>query len=253
MKARKHQPPLSIFFIPHFFLQTQSKQIGTMRVSSHAIALLTLLAATEGFAPSVSLSRKSVPLFANLHEFDYLLGEQAVHQQPRSRKALLPREQVKLTSSMIVTSEEALDDGYTDEDFMADSETVEADEYGEEVGKITTFQQKSSSNGVVEWIKQADLQEILWTLAVPAVVGTIAFRFVTGKVTTKLEGNADELLNSFANDMVYNDGDFEEMKLCQKDYAARLLWLGPKRNDAMLKTYLEMYAKKKTVTPKAIR
>lgn len=229
-----------------------------MRVSCQAIALLNILVVSNGFQPSVSFVKKT-SLFANLHEFDYLLGENSGNhnqQQPLSRRALLPFDAKVRHASLVaedVAQNSAVDDGYTDEDFLAESETAEVDEYGLEVGKLTTFQEKQASNGAMDWIKQADLQEILWTLAVPAVVGTIGFRYLSGKVSTKLEGNADELLDSFATEMLYHDGDFEEMKMCQKDYGKRLLWLGPKRNDVMLKKYLELYAKKKTVTPKAIR
>lgn len=229
-----------------------------MRVSSQAITLLSLLASSNGFLPSVSFVKKT-SLLANLHEFDYLLGENSGNlnqQKPLSRRALLPFDaKVKQTSLVAeeVAQQSAVDDGYTDEDFLAESETAEVNEYGQEVGKLNTFQEKQASNGAVDWIKQADLQEILWTLAVPAVVGTIGFRYVSEKVSTKLEGNAGDLLDSFATEMLYHDGDFEEMKMCQKDYGKRLLWLGLKRNDAMLKKYLELYAKKKTVTPKAIR
>ena len=228
-----------------------------MRVSSQAIALWSLLAHTEGFAPSVSFVKKSALFGArNLHEFDFLLGEHSGNQQPlaRSRRGLLPiengKQQVRLTSAVMeteaVASEEAVYDGYSDEDFLED-------EYSEEVGKITTFQEKKATNGALEWVKQADLQEILWTIAVPAVVVAIGVQFLTKKASAKMEGNADELLESFATEMMYHDGDFEEMKACQKDYGTRLLWLGPKKNDIMLKKYLELYAKKKTVTPKAIR
>ena len=228
-----------------------------MRVSSQAIALWSLLASTDGFAPSVSFVKKTALFGAkNLHEFDYLLGEHSGNQQPvaRSRRGLFPiengKQQLRLTSAVMeaeaAVSEESLYDGYTEEDFLED-------EYSEQVGKITTFEEKKATNGALEWVKQADLQEILWTVAVPAVVVAIGVQFLTKKASAKMEGNADELLESFATEMMYYDGDFEEMKMVQKDYGTRLLWLGPKKNDIMLKKYLETYAKKKTVTPKAIR
>jgi hypothetical protein len=42
------------------------------------------------------------------------------------------------------------------------------------------------------------------------------------------------------------------MELCVKDYKTKLVWMGPAKSDAMLKRYLEAYAKKKTVSPQAI-
>ena len=52
--------------------------------------------------------------------------------------------------------------------------------------------------------------------------------------------------------MLYHDGDFDEMKLCYSEYKRKLVWMGPNRKPAMLKRYLEDFAKKKTVSPAAI-
>jgi hypothetical protein len=59
-------------------------------------------------------------------------------------------------------------------------------------------------------------------------------------------------LDNFAKEMIYHDGDFDEMKMAVADYSKRLLWMGPAKKDKMLKKYLEVYAKKKTVSPKSI-
>ena len=60
-------------------------------------------------------------------------------------------------------------------------------------------------------------------------------------------------MDSFASEMIYHDGDFEEMKLCHADYSKKLVMLGPSKTSTMLKRYLELYAKKRTVSPQAIR
>jgi hypothetical protein len=52
--------------------------------------------------------------------------------------------------------------------------------------------------------------------------------------------------------MIYHDGDYKEMELCYKDYSKKLLYMGPLKSDAMIKRYLELYSKKKTVSPQAI-
>merc|ERR1712021_231412 len=59
-------------------------------------------------------------------------------------------------------------------------------------------------------------------------------------------------LESFASEMIYHDGDFEEMKLCYLDFSKKLAFLGPSKSSTMLKKYLETYAKKRTVSPQAI-
>lgn len=68
----------------------------------------------------------------------------------------------------------------------------------------------------------------------------------------KMVGKSDEMLDDYANEMIYHDGDFEEMKLCHEDYGKKLMWMGPSKGELMIKRYLEFYAKKKTVSPQAI-
>merc|ERR1712003_219178 len=53
--------------------------------------------------------------------------------------------------------------------------------------------------------------------------------------------------------MIYHDGNEEEMRMCYGDYGRQLLWMGPRKNDAMIKRYLQAYAKKRTVSPQSIR
>jgi hypothetical protein len=90
------------------------------------------------------------------------------------------------------------------------------------------------------------------TLIIPGIVAFAASRWVLNKVGKKVTKTSDETLDSFATEMLYHDGDFQEMELCVKDYQTKLVWMGPAKSDAMLKRYLESYAKKKTVSPQAI-
>lgn len=60
------------------------------------------------------------------------------------------------------------------------------------------------------------------------------------------------MLTKYANEMVFHDGDFEEMEMCHKDYKKRLFSLGPKKKGAMMKRFLEVYAKKKPVSPQSV-
>jgi hypothetical protein len=240
-----------------------------MRFSVQALAIVVASgAATSAFVVPGAFVKKS-PLLAgkNLHEFDYLLGEGNIAPQhqttPVSRRVILPstssqsqkqQQRVQLTSSAApaASMEETASTEY--DEFAEEMEgDYSEEEMSGEVDKIASYQEQSTRSAISEYFAQADIQELAWTLFVPAVVLTIGIKFAYGKLSTKVEGNKDELLDNFAREMLYHDGDFEEMKLCQKDYARKLLWLGPKRNDAMLKRYLETYAKKKTVSPRAIR
>ena len=128
-------------------------------------------------------------------------------------------------------------------------------DYTEQLNKIQQFDDQQQSRGfnLNEFMKNADIGDIVVTLAIPTIIAFVGIRFASGKVYNYLEGKADTTLDSFATEMMYHDGDFEEMKMCKDDYSRRLSWLGPKKNNAMLKRYLETYSKKKTVSPQSIR
>jgi rubrerythrin len=100
-------------------------------------------------------------------------------------------------------------------------------------------------------LKNMDLQDIIATLILPSVVVFAAGRWGFNKVYGKVQVRTEALLDSFAKEMLYHDGDYNEMKLCIQDYNQKLIYL-PNRRDVMLKRYLAAYAKKKTVSPLAI-
>ena len=116
--------------------------------------------------------------------------------------------------------------------------------------KIQQYQQVSKPT-LEQRLKQMDLQDLIATLVLPSIVLFAAGRWVYNRVASRVEDKVDETLDSFAREMLYHDGDFNEMKLCIQDYSKKLLAL-PNRKSAMLKRYLEDYAKKKTVSPQAI-
>jgi hypothetical protein len=129
-----------------------------------------------------------------------------------------------------------------------------ADSLESQIGKIHQFQeQKQKGLDLESRLKQMDLQDIVVTFILPAVAVFAALRWTFNRVANKVEANADATLESFANEMIYHDGDYDEMKLCVSDFSRRLVWMGPAKTDAMLKRYLQTYAKKKTVSPRAIR
>jgi hypothetical protein len=98
-----------------------------------------------------------------------------------------------------------------------------------------------------------DLQDIVSTLIIPSIALFAGGRWVYNRAANRIGESIGDQLDSFASEMIYHDGDFEEMKLCQSDYSKKLVVLGPRKTPAMLKRYLALYAKKRTVSPQAIR
>jgi hypothetical protein len=121
-----------------------------------------------------------------------------------------------------------------------------------QLNKIEQYQEQRQTNSLEAKFKSMDLQDIVLTLLIPGIVAFAASRWVLNRVGKKVSKTSDETLDSFATEMLYHDGDFQEMELCVKDYQTKLVWMGPAKSDAMLKRYLEAYAKKKTVSPQAI-
>lgn len=102
------------------------------------------------------------------------------------------------------------------------------------------------------YMKGKDFGEVFFTVLVPVIAGYYLSKKAFAEGSARVEGKADSLLDSYADEMIFHDGDFEEMKLCHSDYNKKLTWMGTKKSDSMIKRYLEFYAKKKTVSPQAI-
>jgi hypothetical protein len=235
-----------------------------MRVSALALAALTLSATitnafvVPSFARPASKSLKS----AKLHEFDHLLQEgehiaNALTKTTRHRVVIPGSPDDSRAIQMTSTQRAATFPGAPSMDNDIEEAEEDVDEYGdmytEQLNKIQEYESERKGFNLNEYLKNSDMGDIIVTLAIPSVIAIVGLRFVYGKVFNFLEEKADVTLVSFAKEMIYHDGDFEEMKMCKDDYARRLAWMGPKRNDAMLKRYLEVYAKKKTVSPQSIR
>ena len=239
-----------------------------MRVSALALVALTLSVTVSNafvvpsFARSASRSLKAV----NLHEFDYLLQEgehmaNAVTKTTRHRVVIPGSPDDSRAIQMTSTQQRATFPGAPTTSSIENNDSEEAeeevDEYGdmymEQRTKIQQYDSKRKGFNLNEYLKNNDMGDIVVTLAIPSILAFVSLRFVYGKVLHILENKADVTLDSFASEMIYHDGDFEEMNMCKDDYARRLAWMGPKRNDSMLKRYLQMYAKKKTVSPQSIR
>lgn len=119
--------------------------------------------------------------------------------------------------------------------------------------KSQPVQKTPMSVSVLNFLKGKDFGEIFFTVLVPVIGGYYLTKKAYANVSTRVDDKAEDTLDDYANEMIYHDGDFEEMKLAHSDYSKKLVFLGPKKTDAMIKRYLEFYAKKKTVSPQAIR
>jgi len=103
-----------------------------------------------------------------------------------------------------------------------------------------------------ELVENRDYNRIITSYFVPITALGVGAVWGSRKLIEKYNGKMDGLLTSYANEMVYHDGDYEEMQMCYDDYKKRLMSLGPKKKDKMMVRYLELYAKKKPVSPQAI-
>ncbi len=229
-----------------------------MQVSSHVLTWALLANAGDAFRPfhiQTSTTRHSRLLAqTKLHEFDYLLGENAQfgngQQQVQSRRRIYLNDE----RSTVLASTTFAQPG-TDEETLFD----DADPYAEIGLEVTTPQlekiqrEQTISEKIESKLKTMDLQDIVSTLVIPSIVLFAGGRWVYNRASSRVSTSLDDVLDSFASEMIYHDADFEEMKLCHADYSKKLMVMGPRKTQAMLKRYLQLYAKKRTVSPQAIR
>jgi hypothetical protein len=253
-----------------------------MRVSTAAVVLIALLPSPiSAFSPvQFSSSRvKTTKLAANsnnLHEFDYLLGENSIpqlqpaaqqQQQLLSRRKIYLHDERKTVLTSSTFSQPGVDEQTLKEYMEQAQQNTGGDSYDPyaDVGLEETAAQmqkiqlhddslsSSMSAKVESKLKTMDLQDIIGTLILPSIVAFAGGRWVYNRVSSKVGGAVEASLDSFATEMIYHDGDFDEMKMCVSDYGKKLVWLGPQKSRTMLKRYLELYAKKRTVSPRSIR
>ena len=241
-----------------------------------------------------SVGTQKSTCFMTNGEFDYLLNEgsgslnyQQEKQQQNSgrisRRNIIcvpeSSEAATLVSSAAAPVEELTlgspsssadpfgDNSYEESDFGAEGITDglpgpkrvdHAEEYLRRKQAAAVKTQPSDSKGLSQklgnYVKGKDFGELIFSVFIPLTAGYWIIKQVFDKASDNVAQSAEQTLEDYANEMVFHDGDFEEMKLCHNDYSKKkLVWLGPKKKDAMMKRYLEIYAKKKTVTPQAIR
>lgn len=264
-----------------------------MKIISSAVALLITAESQIARAftlPSPSFTRNSVSLRES-NEFDFILNEGSAVENALIKKVIksdmnrnhiisLPDSSAAITLTSSMTFEEASGMFSDTED-----EGDESGDFGGEFNYLSTETEQSSgtpnadprvaeiirkekdqvamksqpadttpfSVKTLNYLKGKDFGEIFFTVLVPVIGGYFLLKKAYEKVSDQVETKADDTLDAYANEMIYHNGDFEEMKLAHMDYVKKLVFLGPKKNDAMLKRFLESYAKKVTVSPQAIR
>jgi hypothetical protein len=231
-----------------------------------AVCML-LESSVNGFRPTVLVTRQSqqrrLPLFAdpnnniNFAEFEYLLQESNSVKLPVSNSRRTQGESRMITTEKTIEASSFPASTYTEEiqQQEPDSLYVGDDEdamYGG--GGVMRYQADtvSAPSALQARFQNMDFQDIVLTLVVPSILLFVAGRWTYNRISTKIQNKLDITLDSFAEEMIYHDGDFEEMKLCVADYGKKLLYLGPKKRDRMVKRYLEAYAKRKTISPQTI-
>lgn len=220
-------------------------------------------------------SCSSLKSYRNLHEFDHILGERSVQQQQQRqqqqidsksgvhsrRKILLPGEEgAVLASSTFAAPGLDQEDSSAVEDYGGDMESAMTldDPYAdllEESSSTMRYDQEqpTMSQGIENRLKNMDLQDIVSTLIIPSIIAFAGLRWGFNRVAARVADKTDSTLDTFASELIFHDSDFEEMEMCFKDYSKKLMWLGPRKTPAMLKRYLQLYSKKKTVSPQSIR
>lgn len=241
-----------------------------MKVQATSLLAWTLASSANAFVvPSTSFVRSTTSTLTlnaqnqNQNEFDFLLNEKGGSQDqvdvaPRGRRVMATGSQkkVQLASAVVADVEEDLEGylaGEVDDDMEAS--TTETSTLAQEEGdaKLAQFQEEQGTNKFSSWLGQADFQEVAWTLVVPTLLAFAGLKFGFTKVNSNLSGKAEDGLESFANEMIYHDGNIDEMQLCKLDWDGKLAWLGPSKKKRMINAYLEDYAKRKPVSPQAIR
>jgi hypothetical protein len=241
-------PSTQQFLLPKF-------PVYTMKLPCLTAALLSVVAFhSDAFVPKQSAFTRLSFLNSQhkLNEFDYLLQETAdapVQQTGRSRRRIMLNDEkaTVLASTTFAAPGEA---EYVDEaDPYADIGLEQANP------QVMKLQEENTglSQRFENKLKNMDIQDIVATLIIPSIVVFAGVRWGYNRVSERVTGKADDLLDAFATDMIYHDGDFEEMKMCHADFTKKLMWLGPSKTQTMLKKYLELYSKKRTVSPQAIR
>jgi len=259
-----------------------------MKVLMNASATTLLLALTlnvDGFTTPSNFVRPNMAqkmMNDDAALFDSLLSEggnqfaQNKQQNTRSR-IVLPESssapgEVMMTSSLVAPTmptydsddmmAEEMEAATAEDDFLSEGQTSElapapsqaVPRYQPPAVKRKIFGIRFTDSGetLSSRLENKDYAGIITSYIVPITVLAVGAVWSGKQVLTKYNTKMDSVVASYADEMVYHDGDFEEMQMCHNDYLKRLVTLGPQKKSKMLNSYLEVYAKKKPVSPQAI-
>jgi rubredoxin len=242
-----------------------------MRVSASAVVFVSLAILSDNsdaFTPlhfsSPIRQATAVSALKNLHEFDYLLGEQSQSQSQSQGQKLrsVSRRRINLNDERATVLTSSVTGAGVTEEMLEDKQTEGAYDPYADVGieqvnpQLTKIQQTQEKPSLTQrmgsQLYSMDFFDLVTTLFIPSILLFVGGRWSYNRVSRRVIDTADTTLDSFASEMMYHDGDFEEMKMCHSEYTKKLLWLGPKKTRSMLKRYLALYSKKRTVSPQAI-
>lgn len=112
-------------------------------------------------------------------------------------------------------------------------------------------EQRQGGTSLSDRFQSMDFQDLVITLFIPGLLAFVGGRWCFNRARGRVAESADQLLDRFARELLYHDGDVDEMQACVKEYRSKWV-LGPQRSTALLKRYLETYAKQRKVSPQAI-
>lgn len=235
-------------------------------VKFSTVCLLSIPASTHAFvAPRSRVLERTFIQSSSISDadfFDQVTSEGGnLQQKSNKRVAILPSatSQKVVRSISAVMEEQDVDTEITGEyDNENEGEEVVDNEYSEleRQMQVEEFRQqyglsKRKKKTKVQREGPRQVSDYVWDFALPVLGSAFVLSAAATTVSKKYKEQQKEALASYTNEMIYHDGDFEEMKMCQNAYRAKL-GPGPKRKK-MLTAYLEAYSKKKVVSPKAIR
>ena len=241
-----------------------------MKISSQSVATLLILPSASAFVVPSSYSHSHSSALQAKSEFDYLLGEGT---GTNTQNAIITSSKIDTdkiitlpdtTQAATLTSSITYDEASSSNEEFETEQDMQQEQDPRMAEIIRKEQQQMASKAepptktplsikTLNFLKGKDFGEIFFTVLVPLIGGYYFLNKGIAASKLKVDDKASEILEDYANEMIYHDGDFEEMKLAHADYGKKLVFLGTKKGDLMIKRYLEFYAKKKTVSPQAIR
>jgi hypothetical protein len=239
--------------------------MGTVASARVVLLVAAVIAAATAFRPLALQRRASFTGLSagktSLHEFDHLLVEGQQGAMPtRNRRVAVASGDHRTTLLTSLAAPPVQGEAIAEELEQMSSEAeqstqieAEDDPYASaweaQQSKIQQYQEKQQPGNK---LKEMDFQDIVLTFILPSVALFAAGRWGYNRVSERVVSNMDTVLDSFAREMIFHDGDLDEMAMCYKDFSKRLVYLGPLKTDKMLKGYLQQYSKRKTVSPQAI-